>query len=438
MGKFLTAKEVTIGPIRGAQQAYWDREQPHGYPIPYNVTNVNYPILWQQIAVGFQLRLTVSAISFDCKLLIKRCFMNTWMVRGLIGFFVYALGASVAYAASMSSIWTTNKIVVDGVNKKEWDHHSTALRLQRGVLQAQNDGRRLYLFIDLGGDTHQDQPLKKAPWGDFIEISVDVNRDRKVTPKVDVSYGQFPGTYSIGRQYYIRPGAMTGLQKSKARVAAGFGRSLGIPVSHRTWEIAIPLNEIKAKPGDNIRIGIHTHSQRPRFSDQSPANIHKDFSRFHEIRISSGKVGVKHKKMKFIQPAPAKFTQGTVTQGRSGSTAKPVQKTIASNGHVVFKYPDGKIIEKFPGGQTITMPNAKPLTYMYSTQAPAAIPPSLPDNAESKWLQGLSSGLMGIIETMVKNDAEAIQHYRQYEGSGASLYEQINKRTTTINYLITP
>lgn len=360
-----------------------------------------------------------------------------WINHGLAGLLLYVLSACIAYAAPMTSTWVTNKITIDGLNKKEWDYHSTAVRLPRGFLQAQNDDRYLFLYIDLGGDTHQDKPANKAPWGDFIAISVDVNRDRKVTPKVDVAYGQFPGTYRIGRQHFTKPGAMTGLQKSGGKLAAGFGRSLSIPVPHRTWEIAIPLKEIGAKPGDSVRIGIHTHSQRPKFSDHSPANIHTDFSRLHEIRLSSGLVTFKQQQLKLMQPVPMQITE-LAAQESSGLIARPVQKSINAKGHVVLKYPDGRIVEKYPGGQTVTLPNGQIQPMFFSTQAPAAIPPSLPDDAEVEWLAGHSTGLMGIIITMVNNDAEAIQHYQQYEGTGASLYEQIDKRTTTINYLMTP
>ena len=117
---------------------------------------------------------------------------------------------------------------------------------------------------------------------------------------------------------------------------------------------------------------------------------------------------------------------------------RPLQRSINVKGHVVLRYPDGKTIEKYPGGQTITRPNGQSQVMLYSTQAPAAIPPSLPDNVEIQWLEGHSHGLMEIIRMLVDNDPEALQYFQQYEGPGASIYEQINKRTTTINYLLTP
>ncbi len=154
-------------------------------------------------------------------------------------------------------------------------------------------------------------------------------------------------------------------------------------------------------------------------------------------------IGVIMKTMKLrgrikVRPVPVKVINELPTKNGGTLKVRPVQKSINAKGNVVLRYPDGKTIEKYRGGKTITMPNGQPQHMRYSTQAPAAIPPSLPDNAEIKWLEGHSNGLMGIIRKMVDNDSEAIQHFQQYEGSGASVYEQINKRATTINYLITP
>ncbi|NIO10304.1 MAG: hypothetical protein GTO40_20790, partial [Deltaproteobacteria bacterium] len=98
-------------------------------------------------------------------------------------------------------------------------------------------------------------------------MTFDVNGDREITPNVDVSYGLYPGTYRVGVQSYLGPGAWTGLQRSRARFAAGFGRSMGPSPPHRIWELAIPLAEIKARPGQLIRLGLNTYSESPPFND---------------------------------------------------------------------------------------------------------------------------------------------------------------------------
>ncbi|MGR9054123.1 MAG: hypothetical protein ACU84J_15905, partial [Gammaproteobacteria bacterium] len=126
------------------------------------------------------------------------------------------------------------------------------------------------------------------------------------------------------------------------------------------------------------------------------------------------------------------------TKDDNNLKAAPIRKSINAAGHVVVSYPDGRTVEKYAGGQTVTLPNGQSQKWSYFTQAPAAMPPALPDNEEAKWLEGHSRGLMQIIETMVGNDPEAIRHYRQHEEQRSSVYEQINERTATIDYLATP
>ena len=351
-----------------------------------------------------------------------------------------------SYAVQLVSQWKTQNIVIDGMNRNEWKPSSTAIILQRGWIQAQNDYHHLYLFIDLGGDTYRDTPKKKAPWGDYIRISIDVNRDAQITPKVDLAYALFPGSYRVGKQYYLGAGRSTGLNKTQSRIATSFTRSLNVPLPHRMWEVSIPLKEIRAKAGGLIRIGVQMHSEKPNFNLSSPANHQKSFSRLIQIQLATKRGVLKpdFSKLILLPPAKAKLTQAgqggckSTSDNNNDTNPVPISSTITPAGHVITRYSNGKTIERYPGGKKITLPNGEVQLQSYSTHAPVAVQPSLPDQSQENWLDDHNTTLLNIIKTMVNYDADAIQHYQEFEGEGTTLYQQIEKRADTINYLSSP
>lgn len=135
---------------------------------------------------------------------------------------------------------------------------------------------------------------------------------------------------------------------------------------------------------------------------------------------------------------PPSTQQPKVEVFQPGAAGGAIKRSIKPNGNVELRYPDGKIEELFPGGKRVTLPDGTTQRMMYSTQAPAAIPPSVPDNAERAWLAEHSDGLLSLITVLVGNDQSAVQSYMAFETPGASLYEQIAKRSQTLHYLVTP
>jgi len=134
-------------------------------------------------------------------------------------------------------------------------------------------------------------------------------------------------------------------------------------------------------------------------------------------------------------PPESRFKLLDPAAGNSGGS---IERTIKANGNVELRYPDGRVEELFQGGKNITLADGTSQRLIYSTQAPVAIPPSVPDQSEFAWLNDHSEGLLGIIRILVDNDEGALQSYMQFETPGASLYEKIAKRRRTVGFLVTP
>ena len=72
-------------------------------------------------------------------------------------------------------------------------------------------------------------------------------------------------------------------------------------------------------------------------------------------------------------------------------------------------------------------------------QVQPAVPPPQPTEPQTVvWLQTHSQSLLKIISAMVGNDPTSMNSYLQYEGTGISDYEKVNKRIETIGRLLAP
>jgi len=110
--------------------------------------------------------------------------------------------------------------------------------------------------------------------------------------------------------------------------------------------------------------------------------------------------------------------------------------TINSEGNVVITDSDGTTREYFDGGMTVTPPGGEPLSSFFSTQAPAAIPPAVPDQTHNDWLEWHNHNLLNILKNAVNNDQTAIDNFLAYEGNELSVYESIQLRSKTISLLL--
>lgn len=201
---------------------------------------------------------------------------------------------------TLASTYAPTPPVIDG--KLDWGEWPMVdqLPFNHGFLTAVNDGVRLYLLMDVTGDTTDDPPLSSAPWGDYFWLTFDVDRNGSVTPNTDLLYGTH-GNYNMRYAFFLGPGTTTGLQPStRSSLGPGFGcffgdGSLFITIhpfhsscsNHRVWEFGIDLREINAQPGGTVRMGLRSYSQTPSFTDDVPANPDADFSNLIQISLAS-------------------------------------------------------------------------------------------------------------------------------------------------------
>jgi len=201
---------------------------------------------------------------------------------------------------TMNSQFTEEAPNIDGiVGFGEWPTVTESrLDLENGFIKVSNDRTRLYILIDLLDDTVDDADVPR----DFFYLTFDVDKDREITPNVDVDYTLFPNQATIRYRYYLGPDAMTDLQpETFSSMARGFGCFFGDfsrivtlsstpPTStcnqHRVWEIAIDLKEIGAGPGDTVKMGLRAASPNPAFIEDVPSDFTNDFSNLMKIQLA--------------------------------------------------------------------------------------------------------------------------------------------------------
>jgi hypothetical protein len=125
------------------------------------------------------------------------------------------------------------------------------------------------------------------------------------------------------------------------------------------------------------------------------------------------------------------------TDETADSEAGAVKRSILPNGHVQLIYPDGIILEKYPGGFTKTYPDGRTMSASFASAQPPTLPPA-PDPAEEPWLDSHNGYLLNFIKLLVGNDEESIKVYLDSEAGMSGVYEKMSKRTETINYLLSP
>ncbi|MCS7219951.1 MAG: hypothetical protein RML36_07710 [Anaerolineae bacterium] len=214
---------------------------------------------------------------------------------------------------------------IDGVvGVGEWNL-SSKVEFANGFLVAANDGIRLYILLDVLGDTADGA-------GDYFWITFDVDEDGVIDANQDLNYGIHPTTGNMRYQYYLGPSQWTGLQPStRSSRAKGFDCFFGDGTlqftfspfsvscaSHRVWEFGFDLAEIGAQPGDTIRMGFRAASGTPSFTNDVPANFSSNFSNLIQVNLSNVTLPSPSPSATIVFDAnPIEFTQAIQTRGNT-------------------------------------------------------------------------------------------------------------------------
>ncbi|WP_158280298.1 hypothetical protein [Sediminicurvatus halobius] len=341
-----------------------------------------------------------------------------------------------------------------------WSAQRNALRLDRGWLYARNDADWLYLFVDLTADTGPDRGSGR----DYLSLVFDVDGNGRITQDRDIAYGMYRDSIRLGLQRFHGPGRFTGLQPTRAKLAAGFGPSAASQRPHRVWELAIPLAEIGAKAGGGVRLGLRLHSADPQFTEERPPGLHSDFANLLRIQLAGPPMimSVITARPDLAMPQSQRPRIGAIV-GRVDSSVlrrlqprvvlvpgdagpspdcplpegEPVDRRIAEGGFVELVYANRSSKRRGQGGWTVYCPDGSeaPIRALFSTQIPPTLPPTLPDGATAEWLDYHGNRLLGIITGLV-GDPDMVQRYLDSEGEDWSIYRRIQGRGDTINYLV--
>ena len=163
------------------------------------------------------------------------------------------------------------------------------MALPAGFMLAKNDNQYVYIAFDLTGDTGNSPSV-----GDYFWLTFDVDRNRSITPRLDVNYGTYPTLpIRIGHQFYLGPNVWTGLQPGPSTAIAHqtFGPTPASATPHRIWQLRIPYSEIGVNLASGVPetlFGVRVSSTTPAFTHDSPPNFSADFSALHELIFALG------------------------------------------------------------------------------------------------------------------------------------------------------
>jgi len=192
--------------------------------------------------------------------------------------------------ATVTSTWASAAPSISGsFTPGEWAG-AGSLPMPGGVIFFKNDANFLYLAIDLVNDTGNSPGV-----GDYFWLSFDVDRSGSITPNFDVHYAIYPALpIRIARQFYLGPGAWTGILStpSPALAQQGFSATPLSPVPHRIWELRIPLSEIGlaalgAATLPYVRFGLRVASTTPPFVTDFPPGFFTSFAGLHTAYLST-------------------------------------------------------------------------------------------------------------------------------------------------------
>src|SRR5215831_19371519 len=191
--------------------------------------------------------------------------------------------------AILRSTWTPTPINVNTPFAPAVWAGAGHMALPVGSMLAKNDNQFVYIALDLTGDTGNSPGV-----GDYFWLTFDVDRNRSITPRLDINYGTYPTLpIKIGHQFYLGPNTWTGLQPGPSAAIAHqtFGATPASATPHRIWQLRIPFSEIGVNLASGIPetlFGLRVSSTSPAFTHDSPVNFSANFSTLHELIFALG------------------------------------------------------------------------------------------------------------------------------------------------------
>src|SRR3954463_4885867 len=169
-----------------------------------------------------------------------------WLL--MVGAFALAAPARAA-DVEIPRKWASSAPVIDGIaSPGEWTG-AQVTPLLHGQLRTMNDSSYLYVMIDVTGDTVNDVPHGSGA-ADIFTLAFDADRNRAVTPHVDLAYATCQDSRDFVKAYYIGGNAFTGCQNTDPATLGtpAFGPTPGSGVNHRFWELRLLFSEIGVDP----------------------------------------------------------------------------------------------------------------------------------------------------------------------------------------------
>lgn len=155
------------------------------------------------------------------------------------------VGSAWAADVAVRPRWAVRTPLINGVvSTGEWaDAQMTPLKM--AAMYTKNNGKYLFILLDFWKDTFSD-PVG----GDYYVLAFDVDRNRAVSPNVDLIYDSCQDGRPFTKAYYLSASTYTGCKATDPNSAGvyGFGPTPGHPVKHRFYEFRLALTEIGIDP----------------------------------------------------------------------------------------------------------------------------------------------------------------------------------------------
>jgi len=196
---------------------------------------------------------------------------------------VLAIGATAG-----TSKWCSNPPTLDGVvSQGEWPD-PPQLNMTKTRIYFMNDQKFLYLLVDLPDSTGNvsDNRVTQS-YGDGMAVCVDLDSDGKKTPMVDFKYTWLMGQQTARAWPISDSGWTGGYTNTTSKIVWGFGPTPASSTPHRFFEVKLNLTEMRANPGDKIRLAFLAKSVTPSFIDRYPLGFDntQSFPDFYELEL---------------------------------------------------------------------------------------------------------------------------------------------------------